>query len=440
MFITLFYINFIGRYQRINMKPEQWYKKINSSSLADKSFVSKGIAGLRKVCPRGKIAWTATILGILIVIAVVYFAMRPKQQAPQLPTVEVETTQTSSVNIYGEYVGRIRAQQFVEIHARVEGYLEAMLFKEGSYIQKGQTLFVIDPRLYKAHANKARAQLNKARAQAQKAERDLKRIRPLFELNAASQLDLDNAVAAYESAMAEVVVAEADLTQAELTLGYTRVNSPISGYISERVADIGTLVGPSGGKSLLATVVKSDSVRVDFSMTALDYLRSKDRNVNIGASDSTRKHNSFVTITLADGSIYPYEGIVDFADPQVDPKTGTFSVRAEMPNPDHSLLPGEFTKVKVLLDVHENAIKIPNRALVVEKGGAYVYVVRPDSVVERRFIELGPEIGNETIVERGLAKGEKIVVEGYHKLTHGMKVNPIDAVVKEDDQAEPSAK
>ena len=175
-------------------------------------------------------------------------------------------------------------------------------------------------------------------------------------------------------------------------------------------------------------------------MTALDYLRSKDRNVNIGASDSTRKHNSFVTITLADGSIYPYEGIVDFADPQVDPKTGTFSVRAEMPNPDHSLLPGEFTKVKVLLDVHENAIKIPNRALVVEKGGAYVYVVRPDSVVERRFIELGPEIGNETIVERGLAKGEKIVVEGYHKLTHGMKVNPIDAVVKEDDQAEPSAK
>lgn len=419
------------------MKPNQLYSKIKTST-GNKTFASSILRGMKKICPKGKIAWTAIILGILIIIAVVYFTMRPRQQAAQLPTVEVETTKTSSVNIYGEYVGRIRAQQFVEIHARVEGYLEAMLFKEGSYIQKGQTLFIIDPRLYKAHANKARAQLNKARAQAQKAERDLKRIRPLFELNAASQLDLDNAVAAYESAMAEVVVAEADLTQAELTLGYTRVNSPISGYISERVADIGTLVGPSGGKSLLATVVKSDSVRVDFSMTALDYLRSKDRNVNIGASDSTRKRNSFVTITLADGSIYPYEGNVDFADPQVDPKTGTFSVRAEMPNPDHSLLPGEFTKVKVLLDVHENAIKIPNRALVVEKGGAYVYVVRPDSVVERRFIELGPEIGNETIVERGLAKGEKFVVEGYHKLTHGMKVNPIDAVVKEDEQAEPS--
>ncbi len=234
--------------------------------------------------------------------------------------------------------------------------------------------------------------------------------------------------------MAEVVVSEADLTQAELTLSYTQVSSPISGYISERVADIGTLVGPGGGKSLLATVVKSDSVRVDFSMTALDYLRSKDRNVNIGAADSTRKWNSYVTITLADGTAYPHRGVVDFADPQVDPKTGTFSVRAEMPNPDRSLLPGEFTKVKVLLDVRENAIKIPNRSIIIEKGGAFVYVVKPDSIVERRFIEIGPEMGNATIVERGLAKGEKIVVEGYHKISHGMKVDPIPVSRKDAEE------
>lgn len=375
--------------------------------------------------PSDKKSWLVTILSVLIIAAGVYFIFRPKHQTPELPVVNVETVKTGHVNIYGEYVGRIRAQQYVEIHARVEGYLQNMLFKEGSYIQKGQTLFVIDPRLYQAHVNKARAQLNKARAQALKAERDLKRIKPLYELNAASQLDLDNATAAYESAMAEVIVSEADLTQAELTLSYTCVSSPISGYISQREADIGTLVGPSGGKSLLATVVKSDSVRVDFSMTALDYLHSKDRNVNLGAADSTGKWNSFVTITLADGTVYPHRGIVDFADPQVDPKTGTFSVRAEMPNPDRSLLPGEFTKVKVLLDVRENAVKIPNKSIIIEKGGAFVYVVRPDSVVERRFIELGPETGNETIVERGLVKGEKIVAEGYHKLSHGMKVNPV---------------
>ncbi len=369
------------------------------------------------------------VLTVIIAVAALavaaYFIFRPRPVPEDLPTVSVEDITEGDVNVYGEYVGRIRAQQFVEVHARVEGYLESMAFKEGAYIEKGQTLFVIDPRVYKAHVEKARAQLNKARAQAKKAERDLRRIRPLYEQNAASQLDLDNAEAAYESANAEVIVSEADLTQAELTLGYTRVVSPISGYISERVADIGTLVGPGGGKSLLATIVKSDTVRIDFSMTALDYLRSKERNVSFGVQDSTRKVNSFVTITLADGAEYPYRGFVDFADPQVDPKTGTFSVRAEMPNPEHRLLPGEFTKVKVLLDVREHAITVPLKSLVIEKGGAYIYVVRPDSVVEKRFIETGPEVGNDIVVERGLARDEHIVVEGFHKLSHGIKVRPV---------------
>lgn len=271
--------------------------------------------------PKRRRTWIIVAVAAVAVGVALYFILRKEPAATVMPTVEVEDVTTDNINIYGEYVGRIRAQQFVEIHARVEGYLERMLFKEGSFIEKGQTLFVIDPRVYKAHVNKARAQLNKARAQALKAERDLERIRPLYEKNAASQLDLDNAVAAYESASAEVTVCEADLTQAELILGYTQVSSPISGYISERVADIGTLVGPSSGKSLLATVVKSDTMRVDFSMTALDYLRSKSRNVNLGGQDSTRKWDSYVNITLADGSVYPYKGLVDFADPQVDPKT-----------------------------------------------------------------------------------------------------------------------
>ncbi len=293
---------------------------------------------------------------------------------------------------------------------------------------------MIDPRLYRARVDRARAQLNKARAQAQKAERDLNRIRPLHELNAASQLDLDNATASYESAVADVAVSAADLTQAEMTLGYTTVRSPIAGYISERNADIGTLVGP-GGKSLLATVVKSDSVRIDFSMTALDYLRSKARNVNIGHRDTARKWDPYVTVTLADGSEYPYRGVVDFADPQVGPQTGTFSVRAEMANPDHVLLPGQFTKVKLLLDVREQAVVVPSKALVIEKGGAYLFVVRPDSVVEKRFVETGPEWGNDTVIERGLGHGERIVVEGYHKLSHGMKVRPVEAT--RDEEPEP---
>ncbi len=355
-----------------------------------------------------------------------YFVLRPRPSAVQLPVVEVQPVHQADVNIYGEYVGRIRAQQFVEIRARVEGYLERMYFEEGTHINKGQTLFVIDRKVYQARAEKARAQLNKAKAQAQKAERDLARIRPLYEQNAASQLDLDNAEAAYESAKAELSVAQADLTQADLTLSYTTVSSPISGYISERSADIGTLVGP-GGKSLLATVVKSDTVLVDFSLTALDYLSLKNRNVNLGQHDDSREWNPYVIVTLADGSPYPYRGLVDFASPLVDPATGTFSVRAEMPNPSHILLPGEFTKVRVLMDVRANAIEVPNKALEIEKGAAYVYIVKPDSVVERRFVETGPEIGNDIVIERGLARGENIVVEGYHKLRHGMKVRPVMA-------------
>lgn len=363
---------------------------------------------------------------VLAIIAVaLYFIFRKRPQPEVHPTVVVETVTTDDMEIYGEYVGRIRAQQFVEIRARVEGYLEEMLFEEGTYIKKDQVLFVIDPKLYKARVDGARAQLQKDKALELKAKRDLDRIRPLFEQNAASQLDLDNAIASYESAVSAVIMSEADLAQAELALGYTTVRSPISGYISERNVDIGTLVGP-GGKSLLATIVKSDTVRVDFSMTALDYLRSKERNVNLGHQDPTRGWNPYITVTLADDSVYPYEGLVDFADPQVDPQTGTFSVRAEMPNPDHVLLPGQFTKVKLLLDVRENAVVVPSKAIVIEKGGAYIFVVRPDSVVEKRFIETGPELDNKTVVERGLLSGERIVVEGYHKLNHGMRVEAVE--------------
>ena len=369
--------------------------------------------------------WVLTVCVLIVVGGGVWWWLRPRPVPVVLPVVAVEPVAVEDVNIYGEYVGRIRAQQFVEIRARVEGYLEKMLFTEGTYIEKGQTLFVIDPKLYRARVNKAKAQLNKAKAQALKAQRDLERIRPLYEQSAASQLDLDNAIASYESAAADVVVCEADLTQAEMILSYTTVQSPVSGYISERNVDIGTLVGPSG-KSLLATVVKSDTVRVDFSMTSLDYLRSKARNVNLGQKDTTRKWDPYITVTLDDGSQYPYRGLVDFADPQVDPRTGTFSVRAEMANPDRILLPGLFTKVKLLLDVREDAVVVPSKALMIEKGGAYIFVVRPDSVVEKRFVETGPEIpDNKVVIERGLSSDERIVVEGYHKLQHGTKVEPV---------------
>lgn len=365
------------------------------------------------------------ICTILVVSLIGYIIWAwPRKAEPEWPTVIVEPAINGDVEIYGEYVGRIRAQQFVEVRARVEGYLESMLFAEGTYVKKNQVLFVINQDQYRAKADKARAQLKKDEAQALKAKRDLERIRPLYAQNAASQLDLDNAQAAYETAEASVSMSQADLDQAELELGYTVVRSPLSGHISERNVDLGTLVGPGGGKSLLATVVKSDTVLVDFSMTALDYLKSKERNVELGQQDSSRSWQPNITITLADNTIYPHRGYVDFAEPQVDPQTGTFSVRAEMPNPDRVLLPGQFTNVKLLLDVRENAVGVPQKAITIEKGGAYIFVMRRDSVVERRFVEVGPEFGNNTVIERGLVAGENVVVEGFHKLTPGMKVRP----------------
>lgn len=358
---------------------------------------------------------------IAAVVAVYVILTWPEKKATDIPVVSVEPVGVEDVEIYGDYVGRIRAQQFVEVRARVEGFLERMAFEEGTYVKKNQILFVIDQRQYRARADKARAQLRKDSALVLKTKRDLDRIRPLFEQNAASRLDLDNATAAYETAVASMGMSRADLDQAMQELSYTYVRSPISGYISERLVDLGTLVGTSG-KSLLATVVKSDTVLVDFSMTALDYLKSKERNIIIGQRDSSRSWQPFITITLPDNSVYPYKGLVDFAAPQVSPKTGTFSVRAEMPNPNHVLLPGQFTKVHALLDVRENATVVPQKALIIEKGGAYIYVMRRDSTAERRFIELGPEFGNKVVVERGLAPGEIIISEGYHKLTPGIKV------------------
>ena len=379
------------------------------------------------------------VIGIGLAIGIYLIVTHRPAPKPELPVVAIAPVTQEDVEIYGEYVGRVRAQQFVEVRARVEGYLEQMLFNEGTYVTKNQVLFVINQDQYRAKADKARAQLKKDEAQAQKAKRDLERIRPLYEQNAASQLDLDNAIAAYETAEASVAMSSADLDQAEQELGYTIVRSPLAGHISERHVDLGTLVGP-GAKSLLATVVKSDTVLVDFSMTALDYLKSKERNVNLGQKDSTRSWQPNVTITLADNTVYPFKGLVDFAEPQVDPHTGTFSVRAEMPNPKSVLLPGQFTKVKLLLDVREKATVVPLKSVIIEKGGAYIYVIRKDSTAERRFIELGPEFQNQVVVERGLAAGENIVTEGYHKLNPGMKVRISPAVEGKKMEEEDSIK
>ncbi len=365
---------------------------------------------------RRNVIWS--LFGLLVA----FTGCKREKVQERIPVV-VEQAGVKDVEIFGEYVGRVRARQFVEVRARVEGYLEKMLFEEGKKVERNQPLFIINQDIYRARVDKAAAQLKKDEAQELKTGRDVERLRPLYEQNAASQLDLDNAVAAYESAKANVAMSRADLAQAELELSYTTVRSPITGYISERYADIGALVG-AGTKALLATVVASDTVLVDFSLTALDYLRSQQRNVRLGEQDTSRSWQPSIIVTLADNSVYPERGIVDFADPQVDPKTGTFGVRASIANPDRKLLPGQFTKVKLLLDMREDAVVVPVKAVEIEKGGAHVYVMRRDSTAEKRLIETGPEFGNYVVVERGLGPNELVVTEGYHKLTPGVLLVP----------------
>lgn len=367
------------------------------------------------------------VVGIMVLIDVTLSCNRTDRSSVSIPDVEVAEVDTASLNVYGEYDGIIRARQSVEVTARVEGVLEKMLFKEGSYVNKGQTLFVIDPKLYQARVDRSQAQLDRARALLDKARRDLNRIRPLYTQKAASQLDLDNAEAAVECAEADVEICKVDLLESKITLGYTRVIAPISGYISERMVDVGALVGP-GGRSLLATIVRSDTVLVDFQMTSLEYLRSKDRNVNIMCDDGSvcfDRLPSSVNITLADGSEYPYTGLVDFADPVVDSKTGTFTVRAEMPNPEGCLLPGETTKVKVLLDVLKGAMTVPAVAVRGKGSDRYVFVVSSDGIVDKRQVSVGEIVEKRIVVTDGLKAGEMVAVDKFDLLSNGIVANPV---------------
>lgn len=376
----------------------------------------------------GKMGWLAAVIVVLAIVVLIGLLKHPQQQSESVPEVEVALVDKSKVEIYGQYDGVIRARQSVEVTARVEGVLEKMLFKEGSYVTKGQTLFVIDPRLYQAQVDRAQAQVDRAQALLNKATRDLERIRPLYAQNAASQLDLDNAEAAVDCAKADVEISKVNLLEAQITLGYTRVTAPISGYISERMADVGALVGP-GGRSLLATIVRSDTVCVDFKLTALEYLKEKDRKINVKCEDGEEcldRLPSYVSITLADGSEYPYPGLVDFADPIVDTNTGTFTVHADVPNPESRLLPGEKTKVRALLDVEEEAMTVPSVAVRGQGDDMYVFVVSDAGRAVQRKVSVGAVVGESIIVKSGLQPGARVAVGNIDRLSDGGAVKVVD--------------
>jgi len=354
------------------------------------------------------------------------------------PTVVVLRAEEKNLPIYGSYVGFTKASLDVEVRARVNGFVEEQLFVDGSAVKEGDFLYHIDNRPYLARVNRVRAKLTSDEASLAKAQRDVDRLKPLYELDAASQLDYDDALAALEQASAAVAASRAELVEAELELSYTEIRAPISGLAGESQVDIGALVG-SGGASLLTTVKRIDPIYVWFNMTAVDYLNARRRMRSVWEKLEAAEKGKMVTgrvrITLPDDSEYRYMGEVSFTAPQVSPQTGTFAVRAVLPNPDRELLPGQYTLVRIKLDELANAVVIPDQTIQIEQGGAYVMVVLPDDVVEQRFIVTGPRDEGDVVIESGLEAGEQVIIEGMHRVYHGQKVVPLSREEYEEQKA-----
>ncbi len=415
---------------------------------------------------------TASALGLALLVFAVG-CERTKgatQAAPPAapPTVIVAEVLQRTVPIVREYSARTEAVPTVEVRARVPGVLEQVRFKEGSEVQEGQTLFVIQREEYAAALEAARAQLAKAqadrtrardvsvvdRARAQlsqrqadleKAQQDVARYRPLAEARAIPQQDLDTALAQQKVAAAGVEAAQAALKdtelvqrtqvqlaeaavqsaraaliQAQLNLGYTTVQSPITGIAGRIQVDRGNLVGKSE-PTLLVTVSAVDPIYVDFAIAEVDYLRLAQR---VRLEDPTRPKEvkPAIDLLLADGSVFPHTGRVVFVDRAVDPKTGTMTVRAEIPNPARVLRPGQFARVRGVIEQRADVVLVPQRAVQEQQGTRAVLVVDAASRVALRPVTLDERIEDFYIVTAGLEPGERVIVEGGQRLRPGTPV------------------
>ena len=397
--------------------------------------------------------------------------------APPPPTVIVAEIAQKTVPIYSEFVGQTRAEETVELRARVEGILQKVYFREGAPVKKGQLLFSIDKRPFEAALQSARAALAKATsdlAQAQqradvlqaqaeladaqavlsRADQDLRRMRPLAQEKAVTEIELDAAIAAEKSAQAsvdarkanlknfeaavkytieraaaEVSAAKARVTQAELDLSYCSIFAPINGIIGFLQVDEGNLVG-RGDATLLATVSLSNPLLVDFSVSEIDYLKLTNRD-----DPGKRSGDLRFDLILSDDSLHPSSGTFKVVDRLVDPATGTLKVEASFPNPNSYLRPGQFARLRVAVSERENAILVPQRAVQDLQGAKTVMVVDAQNKVQVRTIKVGDKADTYLIVLEGLNAGERVIVEGMQKARPGSEVKPSVESVASDESA-----
>ncbi len=374
---------------------------------------------------------------LVLAVALLALGCEPAAQPgpPPPPEVTVTTVQPADIEVTYEYVGQTAGFREVEVRARVTGILLQENYKEGARVTQGQSLFTIDPAQYRAAANRAEADLATAEARLAQARRDLNRIKPVFEANAISRKEYDDAVSAEQIATAEAKGAKARLAEAQLNLAYTRVESPISGIAGRALRSNGSLV--SGPDILLTTVTQTDPMYVIFGIPDRDRLAIR-QEVDGKRLVLPNRGEFRVDVKLADGSVYGKSGKLNFTDVRVNAQTGTSEARAVLPNPGGELRPGEFVRVVLSGARRPNAVQVPQRAVLEGPNGKFVYVVA-DGKADPRPVQVGAWSGDRWIITSGLAAGDQVIIDGVLKIRPGAPVQPA-APVKDAPAAAAPAK
>ena len=362
---------------------------------------------------------------------------KPAPPAPPTPEVYVTAVEQKDVPVYLELVGQTEGFQDVEIRARVEGFLETVNFQEGTFVKQGDLLYTIDRKPLEAILAQAKADQATADSRLSKANNDVTRYTPLVAKQAVSKQELDDSVAEQDAARSQLEAAKAAVEKATLDLGYTRITSPISGLIGITEVKAGNLVG-RGESTLLTTVSQIDPVLFSIGVTEADYLRIARRQTAKTSSAAPRARDG-IELTLADGTRYPQTGRVNTVERAVDPTTGTLAVQLVFPNPDQLLRPGQYGRVRILLETKPGALLIPQRA-VQELQNLYNVAVVDGGKVAFRNVKVGQRVGSLWVIEDGLKAGEQIVVEGLQRIQDGMTVSAKPAPpVPTGDTAAPAA-
>jgi RND family efflux transporter MFP subunit len=341
---------------------------------------------------------------------------------PAAPEVEVATVIQKDVRIYGEWVATLDGYVNAQIQPQVTGYLVQQDYREGSFVQKNDVLFEIDPRPFQAVLDQAKAQLAQAQAQLGNASLNVKRDIPEAQAGAIPQSQLDSDTQAELAAKAAVAAGQAAVEQASLNLGFTKVRSLISGIAGITQVQVGNLVSPT---TVLTAVSQVNPIKAYFPISGEDYLRIAYRVRPSTVNLLSDRAPIPLQLILTDGSLYAHGGKVLFADRQIDQQTGTIRIAGAFPNPDNILRPGEYGRVRAVTAVRNDALLVPQRAVTELQGSYQVAVVQPDNKVLIRNVEVGERVDDLWVVNTGLHRGDRVVAEGTTKVKDGITVAPV---------------